>query len=62
MIMIPSFRYFGKTIQAIQGLYSRGGKSDLYQSTFSKSIFLAVEVAYGVTYSYNEKYPFSKSP
>ena len=28
------FRYFGKPIPAIQGLYSRGEKSDLYQYIF----------------------------
>lgn len=32
------FRYFGKPIPAIQGLYSRGEKV-IYISTFSKSIF-----------------------
>lgn len=37
------FRYFGKPIPAIQGLYSRGEKV-IYISTFSKSIFLAVEL------------------
>ena len=41
------FRYFGKPIPAIQGLYSRGEKV-IYISTFSKSIFPSCRVAYMV--------------
>lgn len=50
------FRYFGKPIPAIQGLYSRGEKV-IYISTFSKSIFPSCRVAYMVLpYSIMKKY------